>query len=148
MVLLPRDEDEGLLQALRGLQSLGAPHPRWDHILGSEVIRRQCTKEVHDGQVLDPIQMHRDDAFLTPACPWCGLPTGNFCDGFVAIGFNNDDRGINVVYNCGGPICTACERILGACLSCAYYCGVPSQHVVDDFEEAMRGWDLPQADSS
>ena len=142
MARVPREQDRGLRDALCLLERTGATHSRWDNILGSEAGRQHYTMEIYDGNVRRAVARGLDEAVLMPACSWCGLPTGNFCDGFITMGYKRDDvrlrlrDNLYVVHECGAAVCSECEAVLGCCLSCAYFCGVPTQRASEVMGDA------------
>jgi hypothetical protein len=50
---------------------------------------------------------------LSPACTWCGIPTGNWCEDIKGAWWNGDR-----MQECGRPVCSTCEDIKGGCRSC------------------------------
>lgn len=137
--LLPRATDAALRLALTGLQELRAPHPRWRNILGSNGLRKLFTQDHNNKKILEAGQRGESTVAVLPTCAWCGLPTGNFCDGFVCMAKDSDDPhhvSLHTVYQCGGPVCSDCERVFGVCYPCSFWAGLPTQLVFANAEEA------------
>ena len=136
MRLQHRAVDAHLRLALTNLQSLRAPHPGGSYIFGSGRMRRHFTQGHNHARILAAGRRRDSEIHVLPTCGWCGLPTGNFCDGFVCVGFGKDDPSRHTVRKCGGPVCTDCERIFKVCVWCSCWAGFPTQYVFTDINGA------------
>ena len=65
---------------------------------------------------------------LLPACSWCGLPTGIYCQGFKSFR-SRPGLGLKepIQHVCGRPICSSCEEWTNSCLQCSLWVGIAKQ---------------------
>jgi hypothetical protein len=61
----------------------------------------------------------KDNQMALPACDWCGMPTGGFCDGIAAT---EREPG----FDCTVALCTVCDKFLGLCVNCTAWSGTPT----------------------
>ena len=79
---LPRRDDLSSLVACL----CPVDHPRREWVLASMANRRDRTEQWHKDRLKHLADFPWSDAHvLLPACPWCGLPTGRYCDGFKSF---------------------------------------------------------------
>jgi len=124
-MLLPRRDDlSSLVERLCPVD-----HPRRKWVLASTADRRARTMHLHNVRLRHLADFPGSDAdILMPACSWCGLPTGIYCEGFKSF---RRRPGVGpkepVQYVCGRPVCSTCEEWTGSCFQCSLWVGMAKQ---------------------
>ena len=151
----PRDQDHELKTALCAVREVDVAHPGchpgWDRILGDAMSRSTYRLDWYKDMQGYAGSSAPDTVFFPPSCTWCGLPTGNYCDGFDVIGYEANNPKLCMGFGCKASVCRSCEDVFTCCLYCAYHCGVPTQHGymnsnkkaqtrTDEFEEEVDAW--------
>ena len=106
-------------------------HPR-AHLVAAD----PSTRLMYSCQIWDATK-HKDREAL-PACDWCGMPTGNFCNGIAAT-----ER--QPGFDCTVALCSVCDKLLDLCVNCTAWCGTPTttDERIDFKEIRVRRHEVP-----